>query len=187
MGAVSRVPTTMFVDQIWTSWTDAAAIAVSAVLMVAAVIVIIRVVGLRSLSKMSSFDFAVTVAIGSIIASVTASSTSVVDGILAVSALLGVQAVIAHLRRRTSLDSIVDNTPTLLMRDGVFDDVSMARVRVTRSDVIAKLREANVSRLDQVGAVVLETTGDISVLHGEGPVDDILFDDVDTRTPERSE
>lgn len=43
--------------------------------------------------------------------------------------------------------------------------------------MIAKLRENNVSRLEDVRAVVLETPGDISVLHGEA-LDDILLDGV---------
>lgn len=170
----------MFSDQIWTSWTDAAAVVVSAPLMVLAVIAAIRVTGLRSLSKMSSFDFAVTVAIGSIIAGVVASSTAVADGVLGIVVLLGVQAVVALLRQRTSLASVIDNTPVLLMRDGRFDEALLSATRVTRSDVIAKLREANVLRLEDVRAVVLETTGDISVLHGQTPVDDILLDGVAT-------
>lgn len=169
----------MFSDQIWTSWTDAAAVPVSAVLMVVATIVIIRIVGLRSLAKMSSFDFAVTVAIGSIIATVVVSSTPVANGVFGVAGLLAVQAVIALLRQRTAVEKVVDNTPMLLMRDGRFLEHAMGRVRVTKSDVIAKLREANVLQLDEVRAVVLETTGDISVLHGHDPVDELLFDNVD--------
>lgn len=48
---------------------------------------------------------------------------------------------------------------------------NLRRARVPETDLIAKLREANVLNLDQVRAVVLETTGDISVLHGgpDGP------------------
>lgn len=158
-------------------------VVVSAVVMVAAVIVIIRAVGLRSLSKMSSFDFAVTVAIGSMIASVVATSTPVVNGVLGVASLLGVQALVATLRRRASLSAVVDNTPKLLMHDGHF--IGSALTRVTQSDVVAKLRESNVLRLEQVRAVVLETTGDISVLHGDGPVDDMLFDNVDSTVGHR--
>jgi uncharacterized membrane protein YcaP (DUF421 family) len=37
--------------------------------------------------------------------------------------------------------------------------------RVTEADLYAKLREANIVDMKQVLAVVLETTGDISVLH----------------------
>ena len=54
----------MFIDQLWTTWTDAGIVVVSGLAVLASVIVVIRVAGLRSLSKMSSFDFTVTVAIG---------------------------------------------------------------------------------------------------------------------------
>lgn len=39
------------------------------------------------------------------------------------------------------------------------------RAIVGESDLMAKLREANVIQLDEVLAVVLESTGDMSVLH----------------------
>lgn len=42
---------------------------------------------------------------------------------------------------------------------------NLKRARVEKSQLIAKLREANVLDFSQVEAVVMETTGDISVLH----------------------
>jgi uncharacterized membrane protein YcaP (DUF421 family) len=163
-----------------TSWTELWLVVVSAVFILLAVITTIRIVGLRSLSKMSGFDFAVTVAIGSIVASVASSSNSLPNGAVAVAALLGTQAVISWWRQRGHLGRVVDNTALLLMRDGEFLPDALRRSRVTENDVIAKLREVNVSRLSDVRAVVLETTGDVSVLHGDGPVDDRLLDDVRT-------
>ncbi len=168
----------MFSDWIWTSWEQAGLVILSALAMVAIVIAIIRLVGLRSLSKMSSFDFAITVAIGSVMASTVATSTPVANGAVAVASLLAVQAMIAALRKFASFSSIVDNEPRLLMRDGEFIAAALDECRVTRSDVIAKLREANVLALSEVRAVVLETTGDISVLHGEAPVDARLLEGV---------
>jgi uncharacterized membrane protein YcaP (DUF421 family) len=61
----------------------------------------------------------------------------------------------------------MQNTPVILMRNGKIIDDALKETRVARSDLLAKLREANVLNLDEVRAVVLETTGDISVLHGE--------------------
>ncbi len=169
----------MVADWLWTSWTQAGLVVLSALIMVPVLIAIIRTMGLRSLSKMSSFDFAVTVAIGSVMASSVATTTPVANGALAVGALLVVQAAIATLRRRSrSFENLVDNTPSLLMRDGEFIEDALSHCRVTKSDVVAKLREANVLRLTEVRAVILETTGDISVLHGEAPLDDILLDGV---------
>ena len=53
------------------------------------------------------------------------------------------------------------------MRDGVFREHDMARTGVSHDDVMAKLRSANVLAMQDVRAVVLETTGDISVLSGD--------------------
>ena len=161
-----------------TSWSDVGGIMLSALLMLAVVVAIIRVVGLRSLSKMSSIDFAVTVAIGSIIGSVVVSSASVAEGALAVGSLLAVQWLIAHFRRRSFGSRVVDNTPILLVRDGEFIDDALTDARVTQSDIYAKLRQANVHSMEAVIAVVLETTGDISVIDGDGPLDAELFDNV---------
>ena len=56
---------------------------------------------------------------------------------------------------------------------------NMQAARVTQDDLFAKLREANTLSMSEVRAVVLETTGDISVLHGPEngrPLEDaILF------------
>ena len=37
---------------------------------------------------------------------------------------------------------------------------------MTEADLRAKLREANVLAMDEIRAVVMESTGDVSVLHG---------------------
>lgn len=167
----------MFSEWMWTSWGQAGLIVLSVLLMVPAVIATIRLIGLRSLSKMSSFDFVVTVAIGSIVATTVATSSPFAHGALGVFTLLSFQAAISFLRRRTRIERFIDNTPVLLMRDGVMIDAALDRERVTRSDVLAKLREANVLQMSDVRAVVLESTGDISVLHGS-VLDDVLLEGV---------
>lgn len=43
---------------------------------------------------------------------------------------------------------------------------SLRKARMTVEDLRGKLREANVLERAEVRAVVLETTGDVSVLHG---------------------
>ncbi|PZX17105.1 uncharacterized protein DUF421 [Palleronia aestuarii] len=146
-----------------------------------AVIALTRINGLRSFSKMSGFDFALTVAKGSILASaMMAGSWNRFWVILAaLLALFLVQGIISRLRERFGrMEGAVDNTPLLLMRNGEFLDENLKRGQVSRSDVIGKLREANALRLDQVRAVVLEATGDVSVLHGPEECDDLLLEGV---------
>ncbi len=153
-------------------WGDLWQVPAAAFLMLAVVIATVRVVGLRSFSKMSSFDFAVTVSIGSILGGVASTSVALVHGAVAAVSLLGVQAFVSWIRSRQSgAETALDNSPILLMDGARFLEANLQRSRVTRSDVIAKLREANVLRLEDIRAVVLETTGDISVLHGPHLVD----------------
>ena len=85
----------------------------------------------------------------------------------------------AFLRARFSRFShLVNNEPLLLMQGPSMLRANMQQAKVTEEDIWAKLREANVLNLAQVRAVVLETTGDISVLHGESegvPLDAVLL------------
>lgn len=135
---------------------------------VLAVIALVRLTGLRAFSKMSSFDFALTIATGSVLASlILGTGTNLAVQLIALAAIFGVQALIALVRARTSAQEAIDNSPLLLMRHGEMFDENLAAARVTRSDVLAKLREANALDFARVQAVVMETTGDISVLHGE--------------------
>ena len=145
------------------------AIAVSAVAVYAAVLVYTRLAGLRSFAKMSSFDFAMTVAVGSMLAaSVLNESPSLPQALVGIGMIFALQIGVGWARRRwAGFQHTVDNEPLLLMDgpDMLFDQ--MKRVQVTEDDIWSKLREANVLDVAQVRAVVMETTGDISVLHGD--------------------
>ena len=134
------------------------------------VIIVVRVIGLRTFSKMTAFDFVATVATGSLLAGACQATTwpEFAQPTLAISALLGAQFVIAKIRQASdSFEQAVQNEPVILMREGEVFDAALRETRVARADLIAKLREANALRFSDVRAVVLETTGDISVLHGD--------------------
>lgn len=134
------------------------------------VVLLVRIVGLRSFSKMTTFDFVMTVAMGSLVASASQSDswTGFVQTLAAMAGLFAIQFVFARLRKSSNLfEDAIQNEPRLLMRDGAILENALEATRVSRSDLFAKLREANVTALEQVRAVVLETTGDVSVLHGE--------------------
>lgn len=143
-----------------------------------AVITYTRIAGLRSFSKMSGFDFAMTIAVGSLMATTAVMQVSFIEGMVALAVLYMLQVIIALLRRQKLFKQIIDNQPTLLLRNGIFLHTNMQKARVTRSDILSKLREANVNNIKNVQAVILETTGDISVLHGRGVLDDTLLEGV---------
>ena len=165
-------------SEITASWSTIGLAALSTVAVLAAVITYTRLAGLRSFSKMSSFDFAVTVAIGTIMGSVALSGSSLVVGLVVLGLFYLLQVSIALLRRHARFDKVVDNDPLVLMVGANMVAENLNRTRVTPNDIRSKLREANVYNYDDVKAVILESTGDISVIHGEGGIDLDIFTDV---------
>ncbi len=156
-------------DSAWYAidWSQVVGILVTVIGLYLALGVMIRINGLRSLTKMSSFDFVTTVAIGSLIATVVLTDRpSLLQGVVALAGLFALQGGVAFARRRVAT-SAIENQPILLMDGATILERNLASTRVTHGDLRAKLREANVLNLDQVVAVVLETTGDVSVLHGD--------------------
>ena len=144
----------------WTTpLTDAA-------ILVPLVMLYVRIVGLRAFAKMSAHDFAVTVAVGSTLAATVLNhDTPWWQGALALAALLGVQWAVGTLRTLVPrVQDWTDNEPLILMARGEPRLKAMRRARITRDDLRQKLRLAGVTETDGVATVILETTGDVSVL-----------------------
>ncbi|MGB3464881.1 MAG: hypothetical protein WBA74_06420, partial [Cyclobacteriaceae bacterium] len=84
--SISEVDTPFgeFLDSyVWTEMKPIYAIILSAVMIYLVLIVSTRIAGKRSFSKMSSFDFAITISIGSIIAAtILNQSVKIVQGIV---------------------------------------------------------------------------------------------------------
>jgi len=141
------------------------------------VVTLVRANGLRSFSKMTNFDFVVTIAIGSLLAGASQAEgwPAFVQSLAAMLGLFVLQRVVARVRKSfQAFESFIQNQPMILMRDGEVIEEALTESRVARDDLTAKLREANVLDLSDVRAVVLETTGDISVLHGEKCATELL-------------
>lgn len=171
----------MLPDWITASSSDIIMTLVSSVATYVAIITFTRLTGLRSFSKMSAADFAMTVAVGSLFAATISSpKPSLAVGALALACLFGGQHLVARFRQRfDSFARLVDNRPVLLMAGREFIEPHLRVTQVTRSDIYAKLREANVRNYDEIVAVVFEATGDVSVIHAseEVPIEfDILQD-----------
>ena len=155
---------------------------VSTILVFTTLILFVRISGLRSFAKMSSIDFASTIAIGSILAAtIVNDSPSVLKGGVAVGCILLFQTLFSKMTLKFDwFDKLVSNQPLMLMegKDILYDNLH--KTNLSEGDLMAKLREANVLQLSEVKAVILETTGDISVLHGEEDknVDDLILEHV---------
>ncbi|WP_178988695.1 DUF421 domain-containing protein [Winogradskyella schleiferi] len=146
-----------------------------------AIIVYTRLFGKRSFSKMSSFDFAMTVAVGSITATTILSETvSFLEGAIGLLMVYILQLVAAYFRRFSWFRKRIDNQPTLVMEGQHILKENLKAVRLTEGDLRSKIREANVTKLSEIKAVIFETTGNLVVLHkrDNDGIDDWLLKDV---------
>ena len=172
--------TTSVADWLLTSWGNVPLIILTTVGVYSAIILFTRLNGLRSFSKMSGFDFAMTVAIGSLFATTIATGTPpLLQGVTALASIFACQRIVALLRTKEGvMRRLIDNEPMLLMDGPDILHENLEQVRVTEKDLYGKLREANVVNLKQVRAVVFESTGDISVLCNLPSADDELSEEV---------
>ncbi len=149
------------------------------------VILITRVFGLRTFAKMSSFDFASTIAVGSVLASIVLNANySLLKGAVVLVAIIGFQTLFSYLVRTNShFKRWFTNKPQIIMWNGKILHKRLEACNVGESDLIAKLREANVHDFTEVKAVIFESTGDVSVIHNNSDkdVEPRILSDVNTQ------
>lgn len=141
-------------------------ILVSAPITYITIILYIRYFGKRTTSQMNSFDWIVTVAIGSIAAStVILDGVPILNGILAIFILILLQfAITKTIIISSKTRRLVLSTPMLLLFEGDFLDKNLKSERVTRAEIMAAIRESGLPNINEVYAVVLETNANFSVI-----------------------
>lgn len=129
-------------------------------------IVLLRISGKRTLSKMNAFDFIVTIALGSTLASILLSrDVTLMQGGVALALLIGLQFIVTWTSVRISwVRRFVTGEPSLLLFRGELLHAAMRRTRVTEAEVRAAVRNAGLTGFDEVEAVVLETDASFSVI-----------------------
>lgn len=147
-------------------WDSLLRTAVVGVCAYVALIVLLRVSGKRTLSKMNAFDLIVTVALGSVLATILVSKqTALAQGVLAFALLISLQYVIAWLSVRSrTISDLVKSEPTLLLHRGDFLRGAMRAQRVLESEIRQALRGQGLNDLAQVDSVILENDGSLSVV-----------------------
>lgn len=147
-------------------WTIVARTLLVGTLAYVAMVFLLRISGKRTLSKMNAFDFIVTVALGSSLATVLLNeNVALTEGAVAFALLIGLQYVVTWSSVRAPwVRRFVTGEPQLVAHRGELLHDTLRRVRVLEDEVRAAVRSQGVARLDEVEAVVLETDGSFSVI-----------------------
>ena len=151
----------------FSSWFSLVRVIVVGACAYVALIILLRASGKRTLSKMNAFDFVVTVAIGSTLATVLLSKdVALAEGVTAFALLIGLQFVITWLSVRSkTISGWVKSEPMLLWHQGEFLRGAMKKARVTENELLAAARQEGTATLETVAAIVLETDGSFSIVN----------------------
>ncbi len=170
----------MDAGRLFTTWDSLLLVFVATVAIYLTVVIYTRMAGPRTLASMSSFDFAATVAVGSTVAAAASMATPLAHGVVTLGVLYAAQAGAALLRRQRTIERVIDNSPLLLMAGSEVLTENLRQARMSEPELWSQLRQAGVVRRDRILAVVMETTGSISVLQGESPdeLDPVLLSGV---------
>lgn len=153
----------------FTGWEPLLRTAIVAALAYPLMLLMVRISGNRTLAKLNAFDFIITIALGSTLASViTSQDLALAQGVLAFALLLGMQFLLSFAASRSrKAEQVLIGEPTLLFHAGRYLEDALNRARVTQEELAAAARSQGLSGMSEVKAVVLETNGELSVIqHG---------------------
>lgn len=163
-------------------WDDLLRIAVVGVATYAALVALLRLTGKRTLGQLNAFDFVVTVALGSVLAStLLTADVSLSEGMLALAVLIGLQAIIAWTcSRRPRVRDAITSSPALLLLDGQVCSENLSKNRMGMGELRQAVRQGGHGDVTAVGAVVLETDGTLSVIARDSMGDRSALEDLPT-------
>lgn len=148
------------------TWDSLARTGIIGICSYLSLIFILRVVGNRTLSQLHAFDFIVTVALGSTLATVILNKdVALADGILALGLLVVLQLSISWLSvKYKTIRQFIKTEPRLIFYRGRYLDEQLNKSRLTKGEILQVIRENGVGTIEDVEAIVLETNGKFSVI-----------------------
>jgi uncharacterized membrane protein YcaP (DUF421 family) len=151
-------------------WEGPLRILIIAPLAYVALIAMIRLTGKRTLSKLNAFDLVITVALGSVLATIILNKdTPLLAGVTAIAVLVLLQlAVTWTLVRRPGLRRLVRSDPALLLLAGRLQTETMRRERVTEDEVLQAIRDSGGGAFADADGVFLQSDGSLAVVQAKG-------------------
>ena len=138
---------------------------IRAMLLYIIVIAFIRGLGKRELGQLQPYELVLTILLADLAASPMSDiGVPLMYGIMPIAALILVYAVTSLLTLKSEkLRHIVTGHPSILVRNGVIDEMEMKKQGYTLSQLMEQVRESGIINLSQVGVAIMEISGRVNV------------------------
>jgi uncharacterized membrane protein YcaP (DUF421 family) len=132
----------------------------------AALVLILRISGKRTLSKLNAFDFVVTVALGSTLATILLSKdVALAEGATALALLVLLQLLVTWTSVRVNgFKRLITAEPAVLLIRGEPIRAALRRERVTPDELLSAVRDRGGRELAQAEVIFLETDGSLTAI-----------------------
>jgi uncharacterized membrane protein YcaP (DUF421 family) len=127
-----------------------------------------RLLGKRELSSLSPFELVTLMLIPEVLSDALQQDGQLLNGLVALSALLFMvlaTSLLAH--RFQPVSRVVEAEPTVLVHDGRLRERAMNEERIQPEELMSELRAHGLDRLSQVKWALLESGGRISIIPRE--------------------
>ncbi len=133
-------------------------------------LILIRLAGKREIGQLTPFDLVVLLLISNAVQNaMTGPDTSVTGGIVAAFTLIVINVIVAMVRQRSEwFQRFVEGVPVVLVAHGKIIYRNLKREHLTVEELMAALREHEVSDIEKVELSMLEVDGSVTVLRREG-------------------
>ncbi|MDP9379466.1 MAG: hypothetical protein M3Q29_04820 [Chloroflexota bacterium] len=172
---------------LFTGWDRLAVVLLKTLILYCYVILLLRVGGKRTMGKIATFDFVSIIIMGPLVATTILSSTvALADGLAALTGFVALQWLVSYMSTRSKrFAGIVTAPPSLLFSDTGFVRKNVLAQRVHEDEIAAAIRAAGHATTDSVKAVVLESTGEISIIASSVPDNPVTADELVLGSVER--
>lgn len=137
---------------------------IRAILLYVLMIFAIRLMGKRQLGQFEPYELAMALLIADILATPMSDvSTPLFHGILPVTAMIGVHALITILSLKSDrARALISGKPSLIISNGVIDFDELSRLSLSLSDLLEGIREFGILNPWDVECAIMEANGTIT-------------------------
>lgn len=130
------------------------------------ILIVTRLMGRKSISQMTFFDFSIAITLGSVTANIGLGSNATFSSavtVLLTLCLLGIMVGLIHINS-FRLRKLFNSEPIIIISNGEIIKKNMKRERLTINELTSLLREKNYFNISDINFAILENDGKLSVL-----------------------
>lgn len=147
-------------------------------------LILTRIMGKKQLSQMTSFDYIVSITIGSITAAISVDRRiNGIDGLIAVLSWAVMPIITGYIGLKSArFRRLADGESSILIDKGKVNDKNMRQARYNMKDLLMQLRQKDIFDLAEVDYALLEPNGQLSVLKKQ-ELHNVTLKDLNIKTP----